>query len=258
MQKIKLTIAYDGTDFHGFQVQTGHEPPLRTVQGVLQDTLRAVMKAPVFVTGAGRTDAGVHAYGQVVTFEVDGAIPVERWTRLLNHRLPRDIVARSAEAVPSSFHPRYDAMRKVYRYTIETAEIPDVFARRFYTHFTQSLNTEAMQRAAQYLAGTHDFTSFSAAGAQVKDRVRTLESVGITTEGTRIHFRYTGQGFLQHMVRILTGTLVDVGRGVIAVEDVPRILLAKDRRAAGPTMPPEGLTLQEVIYKGIHDSSLRA
>lgn len=249
MQKIKLTIAYDGTDFHGYQAQTGRNKPVRTVQGVLENTLEKVVGHTVPVTGAGRTDAGVHAREQVVTFETDGRIPAERWAWLLNHRLPRDMVALSAESVSSSFHPRYDAVGKVYRYTIETAKIPDIFTRRFCTHIAEPLDVKPMRVAAQYFIGTHDFTSFSAARAQVSDRVRTLQKAEVSTEGTVIHLLFEGNGFLQHMVRILTGTLVEVALGEIQADDIPRILAAKDRREAGRTMPPEGLTLWEVKYE---------
>lgn len=246
--QIKLTISYDGTDFYGFQAQNRQENPVRTVQGVLEKTLEKVVKTAVPVTGAGRTDAGVHAREQVVTFPADGVIPVNRWPRLLNHRLPRDIVITGAEAVPATFHPRYDAVAKVYRYTIETAEIPDIFTRRFSTHLPGPLDVGEMRAAAHHLVGTHDFTSFSAARAQVRHRVRTLKNITIRTDNTRIHITFEGDGFLQHMVRILTGTLVEVGSGDIQAEDVPHILAAKDRKAAGRTMPPEGLSLWQVKY----------
>lgn len=247
VQKLKLTIAYDGTDFHGFQIQNGRH--VRTVQGVLQATLKRVLGHPVSVVGAGRTDAGVHARQQVVAFEAAAAIPEERWVRLLNHRLPRDIVVLSAEKAAASFHPRFDAVRRVYRYAIETAPVPDIFTRRFRTHFTKRLNIPPIKRAAAHLIGTHDFTSFSAAKARVKHRVRTLETIDIVTEGTAIYCYFAGDGFLQHMVRIMTGTLIDVGLGKLSPADMPRILAAKDRSCAGRTMPPEGLTLWEVQYQ---------
>ncbi|WP_054950973.1 tRNA pseudouridine(38-40) synthase TruA [Numidum massiliense] len=246
-EKIKLTIAYDGTDFHGFQVQLA--PPVRTVQGVLEEVLGSICAKEVAVTGAGRTDSGVHARAQVVTFETSGKMPAERWSRVLNHRLPRDIVVRQAEVVPEAFHPRFDAREKVYRYTLETAALPDVFTRRYYTHLPRTLDVAAMRAAAQHLIGTHDFTSFSAAQAQVKDRVRHLQSIEICTSGTRIQLWFVGNGFLQYMVRILTGTLVAVGAGELSPDAIPHILAARDRRLAGRTMPPEGLTLWEVVYE---------
>lgn len=248
MPKIKLTIAYDGTDFHGFQVQAGRQPPVRTVQGVLQQVLQDVIGYKVPVTGAGRTDAGVHAREQVVSFEAE-RIPIERWVRVLNHRLPRDLLALSAEYVPDTFHPRYDVVAKMYRYTIETAPLPNIFNRRFSTHVTEALDVERMKQAAAHLIGTHDFTSFSAARAQVRDRVRTLTTAAIHTEGTKIHLLFEGNGFLQYMVRILTGTLVEVGRAERRPDDIPRILNARDRRKAGQTMPPEGLVLWRVKYE---------
>lgn len=248
MGNIKLTISYDGTDFHGFQAQTGRPEPVRTVQGVLEATIEKIVKTTVTITSAGRTDAGVHAREQVVTFPADGMIPVERWPRLLNHRLPRDIIVTGAEAVPATFHPRFDAVAKVYRYTIETAQTPNIFTRRFSTHLPRRLDVDQMQHAAHHLEGTHDFTSFSAARAQVRHRIRTLNNITIRTDNTRIHIEYEGDGFLQHMVRILTGTLVEVGLGNIQAGDIPRILAAEDRQAAGRTMPPEGLSLWQVKY----------
>lgn len=247
MSKIKLTIAYDGSDFFGFQMQSGTK---RTVQGVLQAILTKVSGGanPVGITGAGRTDSGVHARKQVVTFESDGRIPTDRWPWILNHRFPRDLLVLSAEQVPDSFHPRYDATGKTYQYTIETAKIPDIFTRRFCTHLWQPLDLTTMREAARYLVGTHDFTSFSAARAQVSNRVRTIRQIHIEQVDTLIRLWFQGDGFLQHMVRILTGTLVEVGTGDRAAADIPHILAEKNRSMAGRTMPPQGLTLWDVHY----------
>ena len=170
MGKIKLTVAYDGTDFSGFQ----HQPGKRTVQGTLEEILSRVTGESVAITGAGRTDAGVHALGQVIHFETSAPVPTERWVRLLNASLPRDLLVTQANEVSKEFHARYDACWKHYRYTLDTSPIPDLFRRRYLTHYPHPLSGDLMQKAARHLTGTHDFTSFSSARAQVKDRRRTL------------------------------------------------------------------------------------
>jgi tRNA pseudouridine38-40 synthase len=244
VQKVKLVIAYDGTHFHGFARQAG----LRTVQGTLEQVLADVLGHPVEVFGSGRTDAGVHARAQVVHFTQQHGPPPERWPRILLRRLPEDIVVTSAEAVPDSFHARFSARWKTYRYTLQRAEVPDVFTRRYTWHVPGPLNLDEMRRAAAALEGEHDFTSFCAAATPVEDKRRTISAIRIDPRGSYLHIYCRGNGFLQHMVRIVVGTLVQVGQGKRTAADIPRILAARDRQAAGPTAPPQGLTLWEVEY----------
>ncbi|PTX58213.1 tRNA pseudouridine38-40 synthase [Melghirimyces profundicolus] len=245
VRKLKMTVSYDGTDYSGFQRQ----PDKRTVQGMLEECLTRVTGESVTVTGAGRTDAGVHALGQVVHFETSVPIPTERWDRVMNAALPRDLQVQKVERVPPKFHARKSACWKRYRYTLDTGRIPDLFRRRFRTHYPRSLDPGQMKRAARHLVGTHDFTSLSAARASVENRVRTLYRCDILEEESNaLHIEVVGNGFLYHMVRIIAGTLVDVGLKKIAPDDLPGILSAKDRSAAGRTFPPEGLVLVEVGY----------
>ncbi|MDA8353500.1 MAG: tRNA pseudouridine(38-40) synthase TruA [Firmicutes bacterium] len=245
MSKFKMVIAYDGTDFAGFQRQPGQ----RTVQGVLEETLTRITRRPVAVTGAGRTDAGVHALGQVTHFESDCPIPFNRWVRVVNDGLPRDLQAKKVEPAAPGFHARKDAYWKRYRYTLDTNRVPNLFCRRFRTPFPRRLELNPMRQAARYLVGTHDFTSLSAARAQVEHRVRTLYHCDVSEDEPGIFtIQVVGDGFLYHMVRILAGTLVEVGLGKRPPDDIPRILSAKDRSVAGKTLPPDGLVMMEVGY----------
>lgn len=245
MRKIRLTVSYDGTDFSGFQVQ----PNRRTVQGVLQDALAKLTKAPVRVVGAGRTDAGVHAYGQVVHFETDSRIPVDKWPLALNAVLPPDVVVRDAREVDPAFHARYSATGKTYVYRVDNRSVPDVLARRYAYHVPHALDVARMRAAARYLLGRHDFTSFCSAKTTVKgDRVRHLRRADIVVRGRDIWFCFAADGFLYNMVRILVGTLLEVGQGLRDPETMPDILAARDRAAAGKTAPPHGLILWSVAY----------
>lgn len=245
MKRLKMTVAYDGTEFAGFQRQPGK----RTVQGVLEDVLTRLTENDVQITGAGRTDSGVHALGQVIHFDTSCPIPIDRWVRVLHHTLPCDLLVTKAEEVSTDFHSRKSACWKRYRYTLDTGKLPDLFQRRFRTHYPYRLDCARMNEAARHLLGTHDFTSLSAAKAQVKDRVRTLYHCEVQEKDSRIvMIEVVGSGFLYHMVRIIAGTLVDIGVGKTAPGDLPGILSAKDRSAAGKTFPPEGLTMMEVGY----------
>ncbi|GGJ00846.1 tRNA pseudouridine synthase A [Alicyclobacillus cellulosilyticus] len=245
MPRIRMTVAYDGTDFHGFAKQQG----LRTVQGVLEETLGRILRQPVEVFGSGRTDAGVHARGQVVHWDQDTGPPADRYPYLLRRALPPDIVAVAAEEVPPSFHARFSALAKTYRYTLQRADVEDVFTKRYAWHVPGPLDVDAMRRAASYLTGEHDFTSFCAAAAQVQDKVRRIDAIDLVERGTYLDIRCTGNGFLQHMVRIIVGTLVEVGRGRRSPDEMPDILAARDRSRAGITAPPHGLALWEVHYE---------
>lgn len=248
-RKIRLEFAYDGTHFHGFQRQS---PGQRTVQGELERVLSELTGEPIVVYGSGRTDAGVHARAQVAHFETASNIPVERWPRVLNHHLPPDIIVRRADVVPAEFHARYDAKAKEYRYWIDRGEVPGLWARRFSWHIPYPLDVAAMREAAGYLVGTHDFTTFSSAKTPLENRVRTLYAVKIEEtvmgESPLLVISVQGNGFLYNMVRIIVGTLVDVGRGKLPASAIPQLLAAKDRTLAGATAPPQGLILWQVLY----------
>lgn len=251
MRNIKLTIAYDGTHFHGFQVQ----PNLRTVQGMLQETLEAVVKHPISIIGSGRTDAGVHARGQVVNFHTSARIPLEKWPIVLNTRLPDDLVVLTSEEMPERWHSRFDARGKVYRYQVDLSPYSNVFMRHFSYHYPYPLRIEPMIEAAKHLVGRHDFTSFCAANTPVEDKVRMLYAVDVAMEGDLLTITCRGEGFLYNMVRIIAGTLLDVGRGKIAPEKIPDILSAKDRSSAGVTAPALGLTMWQVLYDDFAEMS---
>ncbi|MFT8363497.1 MAG: tRNA pseudouridine(38-40) synthase TruA [Sporolactobacillus sp.] len=245
MNKVKCIVAYDGTNFFGYQVQPGK----RTVQYELEDALKKLHKGRlVHVTASGRTDRGVHALGQVIHFQTDLSIPEDRWARALNSVLPEDIWIRQAEFVQEAFHARFNVTRKEYRYRLLTRPEPDLF-RRFYTlHITQALDLRQMQIAAQSIIGTHDFSSFCAANTSVTDKTRTVYELAIDCRGDETIIRIVGSGFLYQMVRIITGTLLDVGLGNLQAERMAQIIAAHDRSQASKTAPPIGLTLWRVTY----------
>jgi len=272
----KLTLSYDGTGFHGWQVQPGRP----TVQGALADALFQLSAERVLPQGSGRTDAGVHALGQVASFALAAPIPAANLLRALNRALPASIRILTAEAVPPSFHARHSALRKTYEYRIFERRPPDgesdpdaELAERICSPFLAPyvwdcrwpLDLAAMRSAAATLLGTHDFTSFAASDPDLTLRaadstqstpqpptqpnpVKTLFRSELLRERGLLLYRVTGSGFLHHMVRNLVGTLVEIGRGSLAPDDMPRILAGKDRTAAGPTAPPQGLFLVCVEY----------
>lgn len=245
MGTIKLTIAYEGTEFSGYQRQAQGE---RTVQGELEKALQRLTGQVPKLIAAGRTDAGVHAKGQVVSFTSTARIPVDRWPAALNANLPPDIIVYQAEAVPSSFHARYSAKTKTYQYIVSRRRWPDLFLRRFSYHYPYALNVAKIQEAAAALVGEHDFKGFAAAGSPVVTTVRRLERVAVEEVGEELYFTLTGNGFLYKMVRNIVGTLLLVGSGKAEPTLVREILDRGDRRAAGPTAPPQGLTLMSVEY----------
>lgn len=244
MRRVMLTVAYDGTNYHGWQVQPNGE----TIEGILNRCLSELLGEDVAVTGASRTDSGVHALGNVAVFDTDSPIPADKISYALNRRLPEDIKVQKSEEVDRAFHPRHTASRKTYEYRIYCAPFP-MPVRRLYAHFTYvPMDVALMQSAASYLVGTHDFKSFCSTEAQVETTVRQIDSLDVMTEGKEIVIRVSGRGFLYNMVRIIAGTLMEVGRGHMAPEEVKRILAAKDRQAAGPTAPACGLTLMKILY----------
>ncbi len=246
MARMKVTVAYDGTEFAGYQIQ----PIGRTVQGTIQTVLQKMHKGePVSIAASGRTDAGVHAAGQVFHFDTDLQIPAEAWSKALNTMLPNDILIKKAEQVPSTFHSRFSASSKEYHYKLLTSKQPDVFKRNHMFHYPYPLNVEEIKRAAKLFLGTHDFTSFSSAKSEVADKVRTIFKLDVVEEDNKLTFKVRGSGFLYNMVRIIVGTLLEVGQGKRKPEQVVTILEGKDRSLAGKTAPAHGLYLYQVNYE---------
>lgn len=243
MPNIKLILSYDGSDYHGFQLQEN----AGTVQGTLEQALFQLLGTAVRVTSAGRTDTGVHAEGQVVNFRADTRIPVERLPFALNAVLPDDIVVRAAEIVPDTFHARFSAVSKTYAYTIDNAPHPRVLTRKFSYHFRFPLNVTDMAAAASGLLGIHDFAAFRATGSTVRTTVRNLMRLDVAEHDSFVTITAEADGFLYQMVRIIAGTLLEVGSGRRAPDLVP-VLTSRERRAAGPTAPAHGLVLKAVRY----------
>lgn len=244
MKRVRLVVAYDGTNYCGWQIQ----PNGVTIESVLNQHLSALLKEEITVTGASRTDSGVHSLGNVAIFDTNTRIPAEKISFALNQKLPEDIVVQDSKEVPLDWHPRYQKGKKTYEYRIlnHTFRNP---TRRLDTYFYHhKLDAQAMQRAADYLVGEHDFKSFCAIGAQVKTTVRTIYDCKVLKEGNIITIRVTGNGFLYNMVRIIAGTLIKVGAGDITSESILDILAACDRSKAGPTAPAHGLTMIGIEY----------
>lgn len=234
-----LTVAYDGTNYHGWQIQPNGE----TIESVLNRCLSELLQEPIEVSGASRTDAGVHALGNLAVFDTETRIPVHKLAYALNSRLPEDIRIQRSEEVKDSFHPRYADSRKTYEYNIlnRTFPLPN---KRFDTYFYHyPLNVDRMGEAGSYLIGEHDFASFCSTGAQVKSTVRRIDLCEVGRQQDMVTIRITGNGFLYNMVRIIAGTLICVGGGNMEPGQIREIILAKDRNAAGPTAPACGLTL---------------
>lgn len=243
--RIKLIVAYDGTNYKGWQVQ----PNGITIEEVLNKKLTELLGEEITVAGASRTDSGVHSLGNVAVFDTNTRMPAEKISFALNQRLPEDIVVQDSCEVPEDWHPRYQNSRKTYEYRIlnRTFRMP---SRRFDTYFYHHpLDVEKMQKAASYLVGEHDFKSFCAIGAQVKTTVRTVYACDVLKNGEIITICVTGNGFLYNMVRIIAGTLIQVGGGALPPERIPEILAAQDRSAAGPTAPAQGLTMMGIEFE---------
>jgi tRNA pseudouridine38-40 synthase len=245
MRTLKLTLAYDGTNYVGWQRQING----LSIQQVVEEALAPLVgDKPPTVAGAGRTDAGVHALGQVGSVHVDFDHPPSAVQRALNVRLPQDIrVLGVVEATPG-FHAQFHSTGKTYRYRIATTAVLSPFERWFVWHAPGPRNVAAMERAASHFVGRHDFASFQPAGSPVRDTERTVERVSVRDAGGEIVIDVEGDGFLRHMVRTMAGTLVEVGGGARDPDSIPEVLAARDRRAAGPTLPAAGLTLVSVRY----------
>lgn len=245
MRNLRLLITYVGTRFAGWQVQRGQP----TIQGTLEDILGRMLQTEVRLAGAGRTDAGVHARGQVANFMTTSRIPGEGLLRGANARLPDDIRIIAVDEATASFHARADARGKEYRYRLFGGAVMSPFEAPFALAVRGGLRVDEMRRAAARFVGTHDFTSFAASACRVADRTRTIALSEIETHGEFVEYRVRGDGFLQHMVRNMVGTLIEVGRGRRPPEVIASVLRARDRRAAGPCAPSRGLVLERVFYE---------
>lgn len=246
MKRVRLVVAYDGTHYHGWQLQPGAV----TIESVLNEALSGLLGEEIQVIGASRTDSGVHAMGNVAVFDTEHRMPADKICLALNQRLPEDIRVQSSQEVPANWHPRRCACVKTYEYKILNRRI-ELPSRRLYSHFCHfNLDLEKMRHAAAELVGEHDFKSFCNVRTQVKDTVRTVYSIEVTRDQEdMITIRIRGNGFLYNMVRIIAGTLLSVGMGQRAPEDMAAILQAADRSAAGPTAPAKGLTLMGMEYE---------
>ncbi|WP_103110169.1 tRNA pseudouridine(38-40) synthase TruA [Brevibacillus reuszeri] len=244
MRRLRCIVGYDGTDYSGFQVQ----PDQTTIQGEIEAALERITGEEIQIHGSGRTDAGVHARGQVIHFDTKSHIPMDKWRFVLNNQLPDAIVIRSVEEAPESFHARFDVQVKEYRYCIDNGPVADVFRHRYADHIRFPLDVEAMQQAARHLVGEHDFTSFCSAKTFVEDKVRTVYGLTVERRGDEVWVTCRGNGFLYNMVRIIVGTLVEVGQGKRTADELADILAACDRERAGKTAPAKGLTMWEVVY----------
>ncbi len=244
VRSIKLTVQYDGSRYHGWQIQPGKN----TVQGELVEAVSNLVGVRTYIHGASRTDAGVSALGQVALFEIDSPIPTENFPGAINDRLPRDIVVTAAEEVPSGFDLMSGVKSKLYRYTIYTGRHRPVLRLNQCWHVHKKLDVVAMNRAAQLLVGTKDFKSFASAADRRESSVRTIFRCEVTAEDRWIHVDVEGDGFLYNMVRNIVGTLVEVGVGRWKPEKINDILEAKDRTAAGPIAPAAGLCLMRIEY----------
>ncbi len=247
MRRIKITLAYDGTEFHGWQVQPG----LPTIQGTLEKVLAEIEGKPVHVIGSGRTDAGVHALAQVAAFDLENRIPLANLRRAMNRLLPGAIRVLEAVEAPADFHPRRHAVSKTYEYRIWRGEICSPFERRYVHHFPYPLEEQRMIEIAPLFEGEHDFTAFAASDEKDREgasKVRRIFSSRLYREGDRLIYRVTGSGFLKHMVRNMTGTLLEVGKGNLDAAGLRALLASKKPAGAGPTAPACGLFLIEVRY----------
>lgn len=244
MKRIMLTVAYDGTNYHGWQRQPNGE----TIESVLNRCLSGLLQEETEVIGASRTDSGVHALCNIAVFDTNTNIPPEKLAYALNARLPADIKIQGSKEVDASFHPRHCDSRKTYEYRIYNAEFP-MPTQRLYAHFSYTpFDVERMQEAAGYFVGTHDFKSFCSVDTQAENTVRQIECVEVNKTGDLIVIRVAGRGFLYNMVRIMAGTLMEVGRGNLEPQEIKSILEAKDRSTAGPTAPACGLTLMKYEF----------
>ncbi len=246
MRNIKLVIEYDGKDFNGWQKQ----PTKLNIQGEIEKAIKQITGEDVDLTASGRTDAGVHALGQVANFKTNSNIPIEKIPIALNSNLKKSIVIQSAEEVEERFHSRLNCKRKTYRYIINHSKYGTAIYRNLETHIPMKLDIQKMQQAVKYFEGEHDFKAFKASGTSSKSSVRTIYKAEVIDAGNeRIYIELTGNGFLYNMVRIIAGTLVEVGMGKIEPKEIKTIIESQKRENAGKTLPPQGLYLVNVEYE---------
>lgn len=245
MRNIKLTIEYDGKEYNGWQKQ----PNRLNIQGEIEKAIKTITGEEVELIGSGRTDAGVHAFAQVANFKLDSNFPIEKMATAINSQLKQSIRIKKAEEVNQNFHSRYHCHKKTYMYIIDNSEQGTAIYRGLTYHISQPLNVENMQKAVTYLIGEHDFSSFKSSGTSSKSSIRTIYDAKVLKEQERVVIVLTGNGFLYNMVRIIAGTLIDVGLNNIKPEEFQNIIKAKDRQKAGKTLPPQGLFLANVEYK---------
>ena len=246
MRNIKLTIEYDGTNYCGWQVQENGP----SIQAEIEKALQVTTGEKIRINGSGRTDAGVHARGQVANFTTGSTIPQEKFAYALNSLLPRDIVIKDSVEVPADFHARYSAVGKKYSYLVVNSKFPSALLRNYayHTGYCERLDIDRIEKGAEAFIGTYDFLGFMSTGSKVSDTVRTIYELSIKKEKELIRFNYKGNGFLYNMVRIITGTLLYAGIGKIKPEDIKEIIMSKNRDRAGITVPACGLYLEEVYY----------
>ena len=244
MRNIKLTIEYDGKDFKGWQKQ----PNKLNIQGEIEKAIENITGEKVELIASGRTDAGVHAMGQVANFKTNSNMPIEKIPIAINSQVKNSIRIQNAEEVDENFHSRVNCKKKTYRYVVDNSKYGSAIYRNISYHMPIKLDVEEMKKAIKYFEGEHDFKAFKSSGTSSKSSVRTIYKADIITEGTNIAIDLTGNGFLYNMVRIIAGTLVDVGLGKIKPDDIPEIIASKDRTKAGKTLPPHGLMLLNVVY----------
>ncbi|MBR3249837.1 MAG: tRNA pseudouridine(38-40) synthase TruA [Clostridia bacterium] len=245
MRNIKLTIEYDGKDFNGWQKQ----PNKLNIQGTIEKAIESIVGHEVKLTASGRTDAGVHALGQVANFKTNSQIPIEKFAIAINSRLKKSIVIKNAEEVEERFHSRLNCKEKTYRYIINNSKQGTAIYRNLEYHISNNLDIKKMQEAAKFFEGEHDFKAFKASGTSSKSSVRVIYKAEVYTKGDRVFIELTGSGFLYNMVRIISGTLVEVGVGKIDPQAIPEIIASGKRENAGKTLPAHGLYLVSVSYK---------
>ncbi len=245
MRNIKCIVTYEGTRYQGWQRQESSD---NTIQGKLEQLISRMCAEKIEIQGSGRTDAGVHALGQVINFHTHSEMKVQEMLTYMNQYLPEDIAVVEIEEVSERFHSRLNAKGKQYSYRVWNSSVPNVFWRRFAHTVEQPLDVEAMKKAAGYLLGEHDFKSFTSTKKGKKSTVRNIKSIDIVQDGNMLTFTFKGNGFLYHMIRILVGTLIEVGLGDRSAESIPQTIAAKDREQAGALVPGKGLVLEQVFY----------